>query len=154
MVPRDRIELPTRGFSDLHFKNPNSMYFKHVVSTWVFSSVFGFVWKCFVNFDLDGHNLGTGQNLCLFYFPTSKSDGFWSSDSAIFPPKNSNQQKKIIVYFKFYQKKDVVCMRVAGNVLYELLYLANHIKHHKFCYDSIEWIASCNQTIFHSHLPI
>jgi len=30
--------------------------------------IFGFVWKCFDNFDLDGHNLGTGQDLCLFIF--------------------------------------------------------------------------------------
>jgi hypothetical protein len=56
------------------------------------------------------------------------------SDYRIAPYSDPNfhHQKKIIAYFKFYSKKDIVCVRVAGNVLHELPRLANHIKPPRF----------------------
>jgi hypothetical protein len=61
MVPRDRIELPTRGFSDQIFENPKMLLFQAIDSIPFFQSTFGFVWNYLEIFDLDGHNLGTIQ---------------------------------------------------------------------------------------------
>ena len=59
MVPRDRIELPTRGFSDQIFENSKMLKLQVVDSIPIFRRIFGFVWNCLEIFDLDGHNLGT-----------------------------------------------------------------------------------------------
>ena len=59
MVPRHRIELPTRGFSDQHFENSKTLYLQAFDSIPIFQPTFGFVWNCLEIFDLDGHNLGT-----------------------------------------------------------------------------------------------
>ena len=59
MVPRDRIELPTRGFSDQIFEYPKTVKLQAVNSIPIFQAIFGFVWNCLEIFDLDGHNLGT-----------------------------------------------------------------------------------------------
>ena len=59
MVPRDRIELPTRGFSDQFFENPKLLELLVVDSIQIFQLTFSFVWNCLEAFDLDGHNLGT-----------------------------------------------------------------------------------------------
>jgi hypothetical protein len=59
MVSRDRIELPTRGFSDQIFENSKMLQLQAVDSISIFHRTFGFVWNCLEIFDLDGHNLGT-----------------------------------------------------------------------------------------------
>ena len=59
MVPRDRIELPTRGFSDQIFENSKMFKLQTVDSIPIFHRIFGFVWNYLEIFDLDGHNLGT-----------------------------------------------------------------------------------------------
>jgi hypothetical protein len=59
LVPRDRIELPTRGFSDQIFENSKILWLQSVDSIPIFQAIFGFVWNCLEIFDLDGHNLGT-----------------------------------------------------------------------------------------------
>jgi hypothetical protein len=61
MVPRDRIELPTRGFSDQIFENSKMSLLQAVDSIPIFQLTFGFVWNHLEMFDLDGHNLGTTQ---------------------------------------------------------------------------------------------
>ena len=61
MAPRDRIELPTRGFSDQMFENSNILKLQAVDSIPILQAIFGFVWKRLEMFDLDGHNLGTIQ---------------------------------------------------------------------------------------------
>jgi hypothetical protein len=61
MVPRDRIVLLTRGFSDQIFENSKILRLQAVDSIPIFQSIFGFVWNCLEIFDLDGHNLGTVQ---------------------------------------------------------------------------------------------
>jgi len=61
LVPRDRIELPTRGFSDQNFENSKMLLLQAVDSISIFHRVFGFFWNCLEIFDLDGHNLGTIQ---------------------------------------------------------------------------------------------
>ena len=45
MVPRDRIELPTRGFSDQLFENSKMLQIQAVDSIPIFQLTFGFVWK-------------------------------------------------------------------------------------------------------------
>jgi len=82
MVPRDRIfiafgefnrpgrsnairahKLPTRNFSDRIFKNSKLFSLQVVDSIIIFYCIFGFVWNCLKNFDLDGHILGKiGKN--------------------------------------------------------------------------------------------
>jgi hypothetical protein len=59
MVPRDRIELPTRGFSDQIFENSKILLSQAVDSIPIFQPTFGFVWNYLEIFDLGGHNLGT-----------------------------------------------------------------------------------------------
>jgi hypothetical protein len=59
MVPRDRIELPTRGFSVPVFINSKILKLQAVDSIPILQAIFGFVWKRLEIFDLDGHNLGT-----------------------------------------------------------------------------------------------
>jgi hypothetical protein len=61
MVPWDRIELPTRGFSDQIFENSKMLLLQTVDSIPIFQLTFGFVWNYLEIFDLDGHNLGTDQ---------------------------------------------------------------------------------------------
>jgi len=67
MVPRDRIELPTRKFSDQIFKNSNVLQLQAADSISIFHCIFGFVWNYLEIFDLDGHNLGTIW--AQFYLP-------------------------------------------------------------------------------------
>jgi hypothetical protein len=68
-VPRDRIELPTRGFSDQIFENSKMLYIQPVDSIPIFHAIFGFVWNYLEMFDLEGHNLGTvGHNYELDSF--------------------------------------------------------------------------------------
>jgi hypothetical protein len=62
MVPRDRIELPTRGFSDQIQKNSNLLKLQAVDSIPIFQLTFGFVWNCSEIFDLDGHN---SMQICI-----------------------------------------------------------------------------------------
>jgi hypothetical protein len=59
LVPRDRIELPTRGFSVPVFINSKILKLQAVDSIPILQAIFGFVWKRLEIFDLDGHNLGT-----------------------------------------------------------------------------------------------
>ena len=59
MVPRDRIELPTRGFSDQIFENPKMSRLQALDSIPIFQAIFGFVWNRLEIFELDGHILGT-----------------------------------------------------------------------------------------------
>ena len=59
MVPRDRIELPTRGFSDQIFEILNMLQLQPVDSITLFKPTFSFVWNYLEKFDFDGHNLGT-----------------------------------------------------------------------------------------------
>jgi hypothetical protein len=59
LVPRDRIELPTRGFSDQIFENSEIQLLQEVDSISILHLTVGFVWNCLEIFDLDGHNLGT-----------------------------------------------------------------------------------------------
>jgi len=59
MVPRDRIELPTRGFSDQIFENLKILLLQAVDSMTIFHRIFGFAWNHLQLFDLDGHNFGT-----------------------------------------------------------------------------------------------
>ena len=59
MVPRDRIELPTQGFSDQFFKNSKVQQLQEVDSIPIFHLIFGSIWNCLEIFGLDGHNLGT-----------------------------------------------------------------------------------------------
>jgi hypothetical protein len=59
MVPRDRIELPTRGFSDQIVEKLKMSQLQAVDSIPIFQAIFGFVWNCLQIFDFDGHNLGT-----------------------------------------------------------------------------------------------
>jgi hypothetical protein len=62
MVPRDRIELPTRGFLDQLFENSKMLQIQAVDSIPIFQPTFGFVWNHLEIFDLGGHNLGTFQH--------------------------------------------------------------------------------------------
>jgi hypothetical protein len=59
MVPRDRIELPTRGFSDQIAEKSKMSQLQAVDSIPIFQAIFGFVWNCLQIFEFDGHNLGT-----------------------------------------------------------------------------------------------
>jgi len=72
-VPRDRIELPTRGFSVELCKIPDCQHFQHLDSLENFDGIFGFVWFYLKIFDLDGHNLGT---IGTWEFSTSGPFGF------------------------------------------------------------------------------
>jgi hypothetical protein len=58
-VPRDRIELPTRGFSALFMVRGKTAYFQHVDYVRYFFGDFGNLGQNLTKFDLDGHNLGT-----------------------------------------------------------------------------------------------
>ena len=63
MVQRDRIELPTRGFSDQIFENSKMLWLQVFDSILIFHRIFGFVWNRLEMFDLDGHNLGTIKSM-------------------------------------------------------------------------------------------
>ena len=58
-MPRDRIELPTRGFSALFTVRGKTAYFQHVDYVGYFFGDFGNFGQNLIKFDLDGHNLGT-----------------------------------------------------------------------------------------------
>jgi hypothetical protein len=62
-VPRDRIELPTRGFSVEIFENLEMLQLHAVDSILIFHLTFGFICNYLENFDLDGHNLDTFDHL-------------------------------------------------------------------------------------------
>jgi hypothetical protein len=65
MVPRDRIELPTRGFSVHILENSYIMKSQAVDSISIFHRIFDLVWNCLEIFDLDVHNLGTVAPLII-----------------------------------------------------------------------------------------
>jgi hypothetical protein len=72
-----------------------------------------------------------------FYFSTSECAASSVPVSAPISSKISTIRKKIIVYFKFFQKKDIVCVRVAGKILYKLPCLANYNERAFMPFDSI-----------------
>jgi hypothetical protein len=59
LVPGDRIELPTRGFSVGFLRFRKATHFQQFYSVSVFVPFFGFVWNRLEKSDLDGHILGT-----------------------------------------------------------------------------------------------
>jgi hypothetical protein len=58
-VPRDRIELPTRGFSAHFTIRRKTVYFQNVDYVGYSIGDFGNLGQNLIKFDLDGHNLGT-----------------------------------------------------------------------------------------------
>jgi hypothetical protein len=69
LVPRDRIELLTRGFSALFAARRKTTYFQHLDNVGYSIGDFGNLSKNLIKFDLDGHNLGTvsGKELGDFF---------------------------------------------------------------------------------------
>jgi hypothetical protein len=63
LVPREKIELPTRGFSGQIFLNSKISLFQAVDSIPFFQPTVGFVWNHLKILDLAGHNLGTIQKI-------------------------------------------------------------------------------------------
>jgi len=59
MEQKDRIELPTRGFSVGYSGKSKMAKFQHLDYIEFLKGIFAFIWNCLEMFDLDGHNLGT-----------------------------------------------------------------------------------------------
>jgi hypothetical protein len=97
LVPRDRIELPTRGFSVQIFENSKRQYLQGVDSITLFQLTFGFVWNCLETFDRDGHNLGTIS--FILYPPYFHCSTSWSR-SPLLVYSTKNIPEKFLSYSK------------------------------------------------------